>query len=110
MFDMMKMMGKVKEVQEKIKAAQQELPGITAEGDAGGGMVKAVANGNKQLISLDIDPSLIKEEDQEILKDLIIAAANKAIMEAEEKAKAHLQQATQGMMPNIPGLDLSGIG
>lgn len=106
---MMKMMGKVKEVQDKIKAAQQELPGITAEGESGAGMVKAVANGNKQLISLDIDPSLIKEEDQEILKDLIIAATNKAISEAEEKAKSHLQQATQGMMPNIPGLDLSGL-
>jgi DNA-binding YbaB/EbfC family protein len=110
MFDMMKMMGKVKEVQEKIKSAQQELHGITAEGESGGGMVKAVANGNKELISLDIDPGLIKEEDQDILKDLIIAAANKAISEAEDKAKHHLQQATQGMMPNIPGMDLTGLG
>lgn len=110
MFDMMNMMGKVKEVQEKIKAAQQELGGITADGESGAGMVKASANGHKQIISLEIDPSLLKEEDQEILKDLVIAAVNKAIAAAEEKAKAHLQQATQGVMPNIPGLDLSGLG
>lgn len=104
------MMGKVKEVQEKMKIAQEELISIKSEGESGGGLVKAIANGKKQIIQLDIDPSLFKEEDQEILKDLIVAAVNKAILEADEKAKAHLQQATQGILPNIPGMDFSGLG
>ena len=110
MFDMMKMMGKVKEVQEKMKEAQAELGSITASGESGAGMVRAVANGHKEIIQMEIDPSLIKEEDQDILRDLVIAAVNKAIQEADEKAKAHLRQATEGMLPNIPGLDLSGLG
>lgn len=110
MFDMMKMMGKVKEVQEKMKEAQEELGGIEVEAEAGAGMVVARMNGKKQLIELKIDDSLYKEEDKELQKDLIIAAVNKAIEAAEEKAKEHLQKATEGMMPNIPGLDLSGFG
>ena len=109
MFDMMKMMGKVKEVQDKIKVAQSELGNITAEAESGGGMVKAIANGNKEIIKLEVDPTLYKEEDRELLNDLIIAAINKAIKEVEEKAKSHLQQATQGLIPNIPGMDLSGF-
>ncbi len=107
MFDMMKMMGKVKEVQEKMKLAQEELQHIFAEGESGGGLVKATANGKKELVKLEIDPSLFDEK--EIISDLIIAATNIAMKNAEEKAKAHLQEVTQGMIPNIPGLDLNNM-
>lgn len=110
MFDMMKMMGKVKEVQEKMKAAQEELAGIEVEGEAGAGMVIARMNAKKQLLDLKIDDSLYKEEDKDLQKDLIIAAVNKAIEAAEDKSKEHLQKATEGMLPNIPGMDLSGFG
>lgn len=109
MLDMMKMMGKVKEVQEKMKVAQEELASITVEADAGAGMVVAKVNGKKELVSLTIDPDLYKEDDKDLMKDLIIAATNKASKEAEIKAKEHIQKATQGMIPNIPGLDLSGM-
>jgi hypothetical protein len=55
MLDMMKMMGKVKEVQEKLRIAQESLAGITATAESGAGLVKATVNGNKKLISLEID-------------------------------------------------------
>ncbi len=110
MFDMMKMMGKVKEVQEKMKSAQEELKNIEVEAEAGAGMVKATVNGKKELIKLEVDDSLYGENDREILKDLIIGAVNKAIGEAEVKAKEHLQKSTEGILPNIPGLDLTGMG
>ena len=109
MFDMMKMMGKVKEVQEKMKEAQEELSSIHVEAESGAGMVKAQVNGKKELIDLTIDSSLYEEQDRDLLKDLIVAAVNKAMEEADVKAKEHLQQVTKGIMPNIPGLDLSGI-
>ncbi|MEO9474649.1 MAG: YbaB/EbfC family nucleoid-associated protein [Cyclobacteriaceae bacterium] len=109
MFDMMKMMGKLKEVQEKMKVAQEELKDITADAESGAGMVKAVANGQKQIISLEIDPSIINSDDADMMKDLVVAAVNKAIEGAEEKAKSHLASATQGMMPNIPGFDLNNM-
>ncbi len=109
MFDMMKMMGKVKEMQTKMKEAQDQLKEITAEGESGGGLVKAVANGDKEIINLDIDDSLVNQVDKTMMRDLIIAAINKAISEADIKAKEHIKKSTEGMLPNIPGMDLSAF-
>lgn len=109
MFDMMKMMGRLKEVQERMKEAQGKLEHITVEAEAGAGMVKAKANGKKQLVGLEIDPSLIDPSDPDMLKDLIIAASNKALAEAELRAKEEIKKATEGMLPNIPGMDLSSM-
>jgi hypothetical protein len=109
MFDMMKMMGKMKEVQEKLKAAQDSLVNIKAQGESGAGMVKATVNGKKQLVALDIDTAIIKAEDKSIIQDLVVAAVNKASEEAEQLAKEHLKKSTEGLIPNIPGLDLSGM-
>ena len=109
MFDMMKMMGKVKEMQEKLKAAQESLSTIKASSDAGGGMVKATVNGKKQLVALDIDSTILKADDKVLIQDLVIAAVNKASEEAEQSAKEHLKKSTEGLLPNIPGLDLSGM-
>ncbi|MEQ9288302.1 MAG: YbaB/EbfC family nucleoid-associated protein [Cyclobacteriaceae bacterium] len=106
MFDMMKMMGKVKEMQEKMKAAQEELGEIVVEAESGAGMVKATVNGKKELISVDIDSSLLKEEDKEMVQDLVVAATNKALAEADIQAKEKMKESTEGMMPNIPGVDL----
>jgi hypothetical protein len=109
MFDMMKMMGKMKEVQARMKEAQENLVHIKAHGEAAAGMVKATVNGKKLLVALDIDPSLIKAEDKTILQDLVIAAVNKASEEAEVLAKEAMRKSTEGMLPNIPGMDLSSI-
>jgi DNA-binding YbaB/EbfC family protein len=109
MFDMMKMMGKMKEVQARMKESQDKLGTIYAFGESGGGLVKAKVSGKKQLISIDIDPSLIKTDDKIILQDLIVAAVNKASEEAEILAKDELRKSTEGLLPNIPGLDLSSL-
>jgi nucleoid-associated protein EbfC len=109
MFDMSKMMGKMKEVQEKMKEAQAQLANIEVEAESGAGMVKAKVNGHKQIVSLEIDNELVKPEDKEMMQDLIVAAVNKAIQLAEEKAKEHMQESTSGMLPNIPGLDFNNF-
>ncbi|HYG41178.1 MAG TPA: YbaB/EbfC family nucleoid-associated protein [Cytophagales bacterium] len=109
MFDMMKMLGKVKEVQAKVKEAQDNLVKITDSGESGAGMVKVVANGKRQIIQIDIDPEIIKKEDKEMLQDLVVAAVNKALENVEVKAKEELKKSTEGLIPNIPGLDLSGM-
>jgi len=106
MFDFNNMMGKIKEVQAKVKEAQEQLVNIEVTAEAGAGMVKATANGAKQLINVEIDKDLIKPEEQGILQDLVVAAVNKALEKAEEQGKETMQQATQGVLPNIPGLDL----
>jgi nucleoid-associated protein EbfC len=109
MFDMMKMMGKIKEVQERLRAAQESLATIQATAESGAGLVKATVNGKKQVVALDIDPSILKSEDKVLVQDLIVAAVNKATDEVEGRAKEHLRKSTEGLLPNIPGLDLSSM-
>ncbi|WP_028664007.1 YbaB/EbfC family nucleoid-associated protein [Runella zeae] len=105
--DMMGMLGKVKEFQAKMKEAQESLGQLTESAEAGAGMVKVTVNGRKQIISLTIDPDIIQPQDREMLQDLIVAATNRALENIEEQIKAHIQQSTDGLLPNIPGLDLS---
>lgn len=109
MFDMMKMMGKVKEAQEKMREAQESLVTITAEGESGAGLVKATVNGKKEVVSLTIDPSLLSKEDREMVQDLSVAAINIAISNVDAKAKEHLKSATEGILPNVPGMDLGNL-
>jgi len=109
MLDMMKMMGKVKEMQAKMKEAQENLEHITSTGEAGAGMVEATVNGKKELVDLKIDESLFTPEDQDMLKDLIIAAVNKALVDVDVLAKEEIKKSTEGMIPNIPGFDLSSM-
>ena len=107
--DMMKMMGKVKEMQARLKEAQDNLDKITATGDAGAGMVKATVNGKKKLLALEIDPTILSSSDQILVQDLAVAAVNKALDEVEIKVKEELKKNTEGFLPNIPGLDLSSM-
>ena len=106
MFDMMGMMGKVKDMQARMKEIKDNLVHLTADGESGAGLVKALVNGNKQVLRIDIDPSLLKESDQTILQDLIVAAVNKALQNVDEKTQLELKQKTEGLLPNIPGMDL----
>lgn len=104
--DMMKMFEKVKEMQAKLQEAQENLGHVTDTGESGGGMVKVVANGKRQLISLEIDAELCKPEDREMLQDLVVAAVNQALLKVEEKSKQEIKKSTEGLIPNIPGLNL----
>ena len=109
MFDMMKMMGKVKEMQAKMKEAQEKLEFIEETGEAGAGMVKATVNGKKSIISIDIDESLLNTTDKEMLQDLTVAAINNALEKADVRAKEEIRKSTDGLMPNIPGMDLGNL-
>ena len=104
------MMGKVKELQEKMQQAQEDIQYLTATGEAGGGLVRATANGQRKVLKIEIDESLFKPEDREMLADLMVAAVNKALDEAGELGRQELQRRTSGLMPNIPGLDLGSFG
>lgn len=109
MLDMMKMMGKVKEMQARLKEAQDNLEKITASGEAGGGMVKVTVNGKKKLLSIDIDSTIVSAADKILMQDLVVAAVNKAMEEADAKAKEELKKSTEGILPNIPGMDFSSM-
>lgn len=108
----MDMFGKMKEVQSRMKDAQETLSAVTETGESGAGLVKVTVNGLKNVLKIEIDPDLIKSNapaDREMLQDLIVAATNKAMGNVETKAREHLKQATEGLLPNIPGLNLDGL-
>ncbi len=107
MLDMMQMMGKVKEMQAKLREAQNSLDKIVVSGEAGAGMVKATVNGKKKVLAIEIDPSILNASDSVLVQDLVVAAVNKAMDEAEVRAREALRKSTEGLLPNIPGIDFS---
>ncbi|TAF68046.1 MAG: YbaB/EbfC family nucleoid-associated protein [Cytophagales bacterium] len=109
MFNLNNMMGKVKEMQEQMRLAQENLTNIKTTSEAGAGMVKATVNGKKQVIRVEIDPEIIKSDDREMLQDLIVAAINKALDEVEILAQEELRRTTKEILPDIPGLDLKNM-
>jgi len=101
------MLKQVQKMQEEMKRVQGELVNMTVSEEAGGGMIKATANGNKEIISVEIDPQVINQDEKEILEDLVVAAVNKALESAGKMAEEELAKVTKGMIPpgmNIPGL------
>ncbi len=102
MFDLMK---KAKELQSKMAELQEELAAAEVEGLSGGGMVKVTLNGKGEMKGLSIDPSMLKEDEAEILEDLIIAAHKDAKTKAEEHAAAKMKEVT-GDLPIPPGMNL----
>ncbi len=89
MVDFMKLLEKAKQVQEEMQA---KLSQVKVEGSSGGGMVKVVMDGAKNVLDVQIDPEVINSEDREMLQDLIVAAFNDASAKAEEEAKKLLQE------------------
>jgi len=81
---------------------QEELAEKTVETAAGGGMVKVVANGKQQVLSIQIEREVVDPDDVEMLQDLILAAVNDALTKAQEMVSAEMSKITGGM--NIPGL------
>lgn len=109
MFDIMGMMGKVKEAQAKIKEVQARLVYLTAEGEAGAGLVRVQVNGARKVLKIEMDETLLTPKDKEMLADLIVAATNKAMEAIDFKIKTEMKTATEGMIPNIPGMDFGNM-
>jgi DNA-binding YbaB/EbfC family protein len=101
------MLKQVQKMQEEMQRVQGELGNLTVSEEAGGGMIKATANGNKEIISLEIDPQVISKDEKEILEDLVVAAVNKAIASATRIAEEEMAKVTKGMIP--PGLNIPGL-
>lgn len=91
-------------MQKEMEKAQEELAGIEVEGSAGGGMVTVRANAKMQVLSVKIEPDVL-EDDAEMVEDLVLAAVNQALTNAQEAASSRMSQVTGGMAGlNIPGL------
>ena len=89
-------------MQEEMERVQGELEAKTVEATAGGGAVKVVVSGKKEIVSLKIDKDAVDPEDVETLEDMITVAVNDAIGKADEMMAEGMSAVTGGL--NIPGL------
>lgn len=96
------MMKQAQKLQSKMMKLQEELADKTVETSAGGGMVRVVANGRQQVVSIAIDKEVVDPEDVEMLQDLVLAAVNDALAKAQEMVAAEMGKLTGGF--NVPGL------
>jgi DNA-binding YbaB/EbfC family protein len=96
------MMKQAQKLQTQMLRLQEEMAGKTVEATAGGGMIKVVANGRQQILSIQIEKEVVDPDDVEMLQDLVVAAVNDALQKSQEMVSAEMSKLTGGL--NIPGL------
>lgn len=100
--NMGKMMKQVQKMQAEMARVQEELAEREVKANAGGGMIEVTANGKQEIIDIKIDPDAVDPDDVEMLEDMVLAAVNEAMRQAQEMASEEMQKVTGGL--NIPGL------
>lgn len=98
----MNMQQLMKQAQKMQEQLQKQMETTTVEATAGGGMVSVKMNGNKQLISVQVDPEVFTSGDKDMLQDLIVAAVNEGIRKVDETLNSSIGGMTGGM--KIPGI------
>ncbi len=102
--DMMGMMGKLKETQQKVEDTKKRLDTVLVDENSHDLKLKVTLTANRTIKSIDIDESLLN--DKEELEDYLILTLNKAIAKATQVNEAELAAVAKEGMPNIPGMDL----
>ncbi|MFC1826033.1 YbaB/EbfC family nucleoid-associated protein [Thermodesulfobacteriota bacterium] len=97
-----KMMKQAQKLQAQMVKLQDEMAEKTVETTSGGGMVKVVANGRQQVVSIEVEKEVVDPDDVEMLQDLILAAVNDALLKSQEMVSQEMSKLTGGL--NIPGL------
>ncbi len=103
--DIGEMMKQAGALQAKMQEMQEQIADIEATGEAGAGMVKVTLNGKGYAKAVAIERSLMKEDEAEILEDLIAAAINDAKSKLESETQARMKDMTAGL-PLPPGMKL----
>jgi len=103
-FDIGGLLQQAADLKDRLANAQAQIESRTAEGRAGGGMVTVVVNGRLEVLSVQIDPSLLANPDREMLQDLVTAAVNDGIRGAQRLVAEEMQKITGGIGLKLPGL------
>lgn len=99
--NMNNLMKQAQKMQQKMANMQEEMENMEFEASVGGGVVKAVVKGNKELKNVIIDPDAVDPDDVEMLEDLVVAAVNQAMKTADESVNKEMSKLTGGL--NLPG-------
>ena len=97
------LMKQAQKMQQEMLKAQEELAEKTVEATVGGGAVKVIATGSKEIKEIIISPEAVDPDDVETLQDLVLAAVNEALRQVDELTKNTMGGLTGGL-GNIPGL------
>jgi DNA-binding YbaB/EbfC family protein len=97
-----KIMKQAQKLQAQMAEVQKKLAEMRFEGSSGGGMVKAVVDGQQNLLKIEIDPEVVDPSDTQMLEDLIVAAVNESRRKAQDKVTEEMSSLTGGLA--IPGL------
>ena len=95
--NMSNLMKQAQRMQKQMEESQKELESAEYTSAAGGGAVNATVNGKKELLSLKIDPEAVDPEDVEMLEDMIVAAVNEALKQADEASSEAMGKLTGGL-------------
>lgn len=105
--DLSKLLERAQEMQSKVAELQRSLASRTFEGASGGGMVKVKASGELRIIKIEIEPGLVAGDDKEMLQDLVAAACNAALGNAQRGVQEEFQRLSGGM-GGLPGFPIGG--
>ena len=100
--DLSQLMARAQEAQQKLQALQQELAARRVEGSSGGGMVKASVTGGLRVLDIQIEPQLLESGDRDMLQDLVAAAVNAALGNAQRMIQEEMQRASASFNLPIP--------
>ncbi|HIG04166.1 MAG: YbaB/EbfC family nucleoid-associated protein [Planctomycetes bacterium] len=89
-------------MQKELKAVQEDLKQRTVLGESGSGLVKVYANGQQEVLKVEIDPKVVDPEDIEMLEDLLLVAVGQALEKAKELSDQETSRVTGGM--SFPGM------
>ena len=101
MANMQNMMKQMQKMQRNMAQLQEELAKPPVEGTAGGGVVKVTVNGANQMLAIELAPEVVDPDDIEMLQDLIVAATNDAVTNAQKLSEERMGALTKGM--KLPG-------
>ncbi|CAM4294793.1 YbaB/EbfC family nucleoid-associated protein [Gillisia hiemivivida] len=102
--DMMGMMNKIKETQEKVEATKERLKTVLIGEQSSDGLLKVTITATREIRNISIADELL--EDKEQLEDYLVLTLNKAITKASDINEAELAAVAKDGMPDIPGLDM----
>jgi DNA-binding YbaB/EbfC family protein len=102
--DMMQMMGKLKETQQKVEATKKRLDTVLIDEKSSDGLIQITLNANRTILKIEIADDLMNDKEQ--LEDYLIMTLNKSIQKATQINEYELAAVAKEGMPNLPGMDL----
>ena len=102
--NMNQLMKQAQKMQKQMEETSKTLEETTYEATAGGGVVKVVVSGKKEVVSVSLEEEVVDPDDIEMLEDLIVAAVNEALRKVDEENASAMNKLTGGLGGGMPGM------